>query len=142
MKNKELILVLFLFLSVVGFVNASLVFWKVSGQVNAPCIILKGCDYVLFSDYAKFLGVPLAWWGMSFYFLLFVLTIFYYRFSNSFFWRLLAVLVLVGFLFSLYLLYVQLFKINSLCSYCLVSLLDTSVIFLLTFSTLFRKFPA
>ena len=137
-----LFLVLLLFLSAAGLVNVSLVFWKVSGQVNAPCVIFKGCDYVIFSDYAKFLGVPLTWWGMSFYFLLFVLTIFYYRFSNSFFWRLLAALVLVGFLFSLYLLYVQLFKVNSLCSYCLVSLLDTSVIFLLTFSTLFRKFPA
>jgi uncharacterized membrane protein len=75
---------------------------------------------VLSSQYAVVGGVPLALIGAAAYFAVFslaTLAIFGYRFAGT----LLTPLVLLMFLVSLWLIYLQAFVIHAFCQFCLLS---------------------
>ena len=91
----------------------------VTGQ-SVRCTIVAGCSEVLSSPYSVVAGVPLAMIGAAAYFGVFsfaTLTAFGYRFAA----KLLTVLVLVMFLVSLWLIYLQAFVIHAFCQFCLLS---------------------
>src|SRR5712691_9877198 len=90
-----------------------------TGQ-SLRCTIISGCSEVLSSPYSHFGRVPLAALGAIAYFTVFDLSIlaaFGYRFARP----LLAALVAVMFLMTLWLLYLQAFVIHHFCQYCLLS---------------------
>ena len=93
-----------------------------------PCTpsIFIDCGKVLRSQYSKILGIPLALFGFVHYLIL-TATI-YYSFKTRKRWAKYAVIILstFGFLFSLYLMYLQLFVIGSICLYCTLSALIIS----------------
>ena len=81
---------------------------------------MAGCAEVLGSKYAHLGSIPLASVGAFAYFSVFSLAIlaaFSYRFAGP----LLAALVSVMFLMTLWLLYLQAFVIHHFCQYCLLS---------------------
>ena len=88
---------------------------------SVRCAVVSGCDTVLQSSYATVFGaVPLAAVGAVAYFLVFslaTLSAFGYRGAR----RLLAGLVTLMFVFTLWLLYVQAFVLRAFCTYCLIS---------------------
>lgn len=90
------------------------------------CSIIDGCNVVLSSSWATILGLPTALIG-GFYYLaiLTLLLVFYYRRNQM---ALLGVLALttVGFFLSLGFLYLQLFVIEAICQYCLLSIVATT----------------
>lgn len=91
----------------------------VTGQ-SVRCTIVAGCSEVLSSPYAVWAGVPLALIGAAAYFSAFslaTLAAFGYRIAGM----LLTPLVLLMFLFSLWLIYVQAFVIRAFCQFCLLS---------------------
>jgi uncharacterized membrane protein len=91
----------------------------VTGQ-SVRCTIVAGCSEVLSSQYAVVGGVPLALIGAAAYFAVFslaTLAIFGYRFAGT----LLTPLVLLMFLVSLWLIYLQAFVIHAFCQFCLLS---------------------
>jgi uncharacterized membrane protein len=91
----------------------------VTGQ-SVRCTIVAGCSEVLSSQYAVVAGVPLAMIGAAAYFGVFslaTLAAFGYRFAAL----LLAPLVVVMFLVSLWLIYLQAFVIHAFCQFCLFS---------------------
>ena len=64
-KYKYDILVL---LALIGFgISVYLATSEIIG-VSVPCGITGGCDQVLQSKYSKLLGVPLAMWGVLYFF--------------------------------------------------------------------------
>ena len=107
-------------LSLIGLGDAIyLTVQDLTGQ-NLRCTIVSGCAEVLGSKYAHIGSVPLASVGALAYFAVFSLAIlaaFGYRFARP----LLAVLVGVMFLMTLWLLYLQAFVIHHFCQYCLLS---------------------
>jgi uncharacterized membrane protein len=106
--------------SLVGLADAIyLTIQDVTGQ-SLRCTIVSGCSEVLSSAYAHIGPVPLAALGAFAYFTVFSLAIlaaFGYRFARP----LLAALVGVMFLMTLWLLYLQAFVIHHFCQYCLLS---------------------
>jgi uncharacterized membrane protein len=107
-------------LSLLGLADALyLTVEHVTGQ-TVQCTIISGCSEVLSSSYAVIAGVPLAGIGAAAYFSVFslaTLAAFGYRLAGT----LLTPLVLVMFLVSLWLIYLQAFVIREFCQYCLFS---------------------
>jgi uncharacterized membrane protein len=107
-------------LSLIGLADALyLTVQDLTGQ-NLRCTIISGCSEVLGSVYAHVGPVPLAVLGAVAYFTVFSLAIlaaFGYQLARP----LLAGLVVVMFLMTLWLLYLQAFVIHHFCQYCLLS---------------------
>lgn len=98
----------------------------VTGQ-SVRCTIVAGCSEVLSSQYAVVAGVPLALIGAAAYFSVFslaTLRAFGYRIAAM----LLTPLVLLMFLFSLWLIYLQAFVIHAFCQFCLFSAAVTTAL--------------
>jgi uncharacterized membrane protein len=98
----------------------------VTGQ-SVRCTIVAGCSEVLSSQYAVVAGVPLALFGAAAYFAVFSLATLAasgYRIAGS----LLTPLVLLMFLFSLWLIYLQAFVIHAFCQFCLLSATITTAL--------------
>jgi uncharacterized membrane protein len=107
-------------LSLIGLADAIyLTVQDLTGQ-HLRCTIVSGCSEVLSSAYAHIGPVPLAVLGAVAYFTGFSLAIlaaFGYRLAGP----LLAALVVLMFLMTLWLLYLQAFVIHHFCQYCLLS---------------------
>lgn len=121
--------------SLIGLADAIyLTVEHVTGQ-SVRCTIVAGCSEVLSSQYAVVAGVPLAAVGAAAYFSVFSLAIlaaFGYRIAGT----LLTAVVLLMFLVSLWLFYLQAFVIHAFCQFCLLSALVTTA---LTVITLFAR---
>ncbi len=94
---------------------------------SVRCTIVAGCSEVLSSQYAVVAGVPLALIGAGAYFSVFslaTLAAFGYRAAAT----LLTVLVLMMFLVSLWLIYLQAFVIHAFCQFCLLSAAVTTAL--------------
>ncbi len=90
-----------------------------TGQ-SLRCTFISGCSEVLSSPYSHIGSVPLAAVGAIAYFAVFDLSIlaaFGHRFARP----LLAGLVALMFMMTLWLLYLQAFVIHHFCQYCLLS---------------------
>ena len=114
-------------LSVLGLADALyLTVEHVTGQ-SVRCTIVAGCSEVLSSQYAVVAGVPLALIGAAAYFGVFslaTLAAFGYRIAAT----LLTSLVLLMFLISLWLFYLQAFVIHAFCQFCLFSAAVTTAL--------------
>ena len=99
---------------------------------SVRCPIVSGCSEVLSSSYAAVAGVPLALIGAAAYFSVFslaTLAAFGYRTAGM----LLTPLVLLMFLFSLWLIYLQAFVIGAWCQFCLLSAAVTTALTVIAF---------
>ncbi len=113
--------------SLIGLADAIyLTVEHVTGQ-SVRCTIVAGCSEVLSSQYAVVAGVPLAAIGAAAYFTVFslaTLAAFGYRFAGT----LLTAIVLLMFLVSLWLIYLQAFVIHAFCQFCLLSAAVTTAL--------------
>lgn len=132
MSRRSAFFVVLAIVSILGIVNAGyLSLMALSGE--APnCNFIQGCDLVAASPHSKVLGIPLAIFGVFFY------TVALGMVGWAFISRTRAALVLLfatatlGFILSLYFLYLQAFVIRAYCEYCLFSLFDATVLFILS----------
>jgi uncharacterized membrane protein len=95
----------------------------VTGQ-SVRCTIVAGCSEVLSSSYATFGGIPLAMIGAAAYFCVFslsTLAAFGYRSAG----RLMTLVVVLMFVVTLWLFYLQAFVIRHFCQFCLLSAVTT-----------------
>lgn len=112
------------------------------------CPIKFDCQTVVHSDYSKFLGVPVEVFGMIYYMFVFVsytVLAFLGAVLPQVYIVGLVLLSVFAFLFSVYLILVQLLILRKFCSWCIVSAFICSMIFLLTiyaydFANLFEIF--
>lgn len=106
--------------AVVGLaVSAYLAFEKLSGVVG-PCLVGSGCDTVNSSQYSSVLGIPVALFGLAWSATAVVASLAWWRSGDRRPLYLLYAGGLVGLLFELYLVYLQLFVIRAVCSWCVV----------------------
>lgn len=139
-KFKKFLIAVFV-LAGLGLVDALyLSVQHYTGEVP-PCTLTGGCEKVTTSEYSTMFGIPVAYLGALYYLGLLITLIFFVDLKRPILFKLATAMVSFGFLFSLYLTYLQFFVINALCPYCLLSALISSVLaVLLWFCTLKKLF--
>ncbi len=112
------------FIALIGLADAIyLTVEHITGQ-SVRCTVISGCSEVLSSPYAVVRGVPLAFIGAIAYFTVFSLATLG-AFNNKLAAKSLMGVVLLMFLTTLWLLYLQAFVIRHFCQFCLLSALVT-----------------
>lgn len=110
-----------LILASLGFIDAT--YLTISHYVGADlyCGASGGCNTVTNSPYSIMFGVYMGIYGMLYYLSILFLTVFYIDRKNKKILKPLMIIPVLGFLFSLYLVYLQLFVIDAICIYCMIS---------------------
>jgi len=96
---------------------------------EAVCSLTGKCSAVLASQYAAVWGVPISVPGILYYTLIFALSLLLLRTRNVLFLKGIVWISGVGFLASLGLVSIQLFVLEAICEYCMLSAVTTTLIF-------------
>jgi len=119
-------------LALLGILVASyLALYKVGAIAELVCRT-GSCETVQLSRWATFLGLPVAAWGIVFYLVLIALALvgLQPRYADS---RTVSLALVVwtgwGVLFSGWLTYLELFVINAICQWCVVSAVLVAIAF-------------
>ena len=103
------------------------------GMIGTLACTVGQCETVNLSKYATLWGLPVAVWGLGYYVTLFAVALAGTtdRFVDAP-WVSHALLALTGWgvLFSTYLTWLELFVINAICMFCVISAILVTVIFL------------
>ena len=95
------------------------------------CFLVTGCDEVTRSPYAEILGVPVAFLGLGYYLALAILAALSLETDSDRFLRLALRATPVGILASLYFLAVQAFILKSFCTWCIISAVTSTLLFII-----------
>ncbi|KKR05745.1 MAG: Vitamin K epoxide reductase [candidate division WS6 bacterium GW2011_GWF2_39_15] len=118
--SKGGILKILLLLFSLGVLISSYLY--ISKVVNAPVICPDtGCQVIADSPYSYFIGQPVALWGLMYFLGMFVITVLLIKKELHLLKSLYYVGVIVGVLFTLYLRYVEFFKVGAICVWCWAS---------------------
>ena len=115
------IMTVFLLLAFVGLLDSGYLTWEHYAGNGPVCLIFRGCNEVLTSEYAVMFGLPVSLWGMIYYAAVLFFTLFSFLEKSRRALGLAAIIVLAGFLFSVYFFYLQFFVLKAICFYCLIS---------------------
>ena len=130
-------------LGVIGLALASyLTYLDYSNSQGAACPIGSGCDEVRQSEYVNLLGIPVGLWGVIGYVTITGIALLPLQKR----WKSLSLFTLtaMGFTFSCYLTYLELFVIHAICPYCVGSAVVMIILFLMMVSRkpIVPQFPA
>ncbi len=114
--------------SFIGFADTAYLSAKALLGETPTCVLFSGCDTVTTSVYSKIGPVPVALLGFAFYFLVLVLMIAYLDRRARSLITIIRIISIPAFLFTLYLVYLQVFVLDALCVYCMGSALTSTVI--------------
>jgi uncharacterized membrane protein len=117
--------------AILGLADASYLTANHYLGVTAKCVIIQGCDKVTNSPYATMFGVPVALLGALYYLSVLIGSVWCLDTGSRKFLRWLSVYTTVGFIASIYFVYLQLFVIHYICIYCLFSALTSTVLFVI-----------
>jgi uncharacterized membrane protein len=132
-----------LLLSSIGLFDSGYLSWiQISHSVEKCIPGLGDCATVNASSYSRLYGVPVAYLGFLTYFVIFTLLLIQPRFVkfSKFENYLLFGITMTGFLFSVYLTYVQFGLLKAFCPYCLLSAGTTTGLFILSIIYLKKDF--
>ncbi|HBH71730.1 MAG TPA: hypothetical protein DDX26_02610 [Candidatus Yonathbacteria bacterium] len=118
-------------LALVGFTDSAYLLAKRISGAPIPCFITSGCDTVSKSPYSVLFGIPLSAWGVLFYLGIGFLALLYIDTKNLIVAKLIPFATTLGFLSSLYFVYVQKFLIGAFCIYCILSAIVSTLLFAL-----------
>ena len=130
--------ILFLVISIVGFLDAAYLSVKYFQGEPPVCTLLNGCDVVTGSKYAAIWGIPIALLGAFYYLTIFILTVIYLDTKKEKFIKFAARITPLGFLFSLWLVYLQIFTLEALCLYCIISAISSTALLVIGLLILYR----
>lgn len=139
MNNLNKMVNIFLGLSFLGLIDSIYLSYMKLQESDLVCNVLEGCNLVTQSEYAKIFGIPLAYLGVFFYCLLILTLLFFLKSKKAICFRFLQITIFAGFLSSLYFLYLQVFVIRALCTYCLFSLVINLIFFIYMFFFEYKK---
>ena len=144
LMNRNTLLLILGILTLLGLADAAYLSAHALASTPLVCDIqgLSDCNVVAGSPYSRFLGIPLAVYGLAFYGSALVLIAYLrYRPSRLITHALLTVASL-GAAASLYFLYLQIWVIKALCVYCLASAVVSLLLFALAHLYWKRLIPA
>jgi uncharacterized membrane protein len=128
---------LIIFLSFVGFIITFHIYHKQRTGEKLVCFVGRDCDAVIKSEYASFLGVANTIWGMiyfSFTGLAYLAHIVYPQIGTPIFILSAIMITSAAFLFSIYLIFIQMFALRQWCEWCLLAGAISALIFFLAIS--------
>lgn len=105
------------------------------GMIGQLACSVGHCETVNLSKWATFMGIPVAVWGVGFYVVLFLVALLGTterfvddaRISHA-----LLAMTAWGVVFSAWLTYLELYVINAVCMFCVISAILVTVLFLLS----------
>lgn len=128
-----------LLLSAIGFLDASYLAAKHYQGASVICSILAGCDKVTASVYATIGDVPVALLGVLYYAAIFLLGMWYAYSQQKDILDFAAKFTVVGFLMSVWFVYLQLAVIKAICFYCMISAATSTLLFVTSILFLWNK---
>ena len=138
--NKWLYRVSLLLAGLGLLVSIYMTVYKLTENPNM-CLGNGGCSVVNSSRYAELYGIPVAVIGIGGY--LTILALLWMESRNAFLKHngtlVVFGLALVGFLFTLYLIYVELALIHALCPFCVTSQVTMTILFIISVIRLARQ---
>ncbi len=128
-------------LVVIGLlVSIYMTIYKITSN-DALCLGSGDCSTVNASRYAEVYGIPVATVGIAGYFA--ILMTHWYEQRDKFFKKngpmLIFGLALTGFLFTIYLIYIEFAILKALCPFCLTSQAAMTLIFIISIFRLVRQ---
>lgn len=121
-----------------GFADASYLTIEHYFSVPLPCTIFNGCETVLTSSYSMIFSIPVALLGAFYYLAVFIFLACAIDTRKKIFSKLAISMTPLGFLASLYFVYLQMFVIKAICLYCMVSATLSTVLFVLGMIGIFQ----
>lgn len=128
-------------LVVIGLIDSIyMTIYKVTSN-DALCLGSGECSTVNASVYSEIYGIPVASVGIAGYFA--ILLVHFFERRDNFFAKngpmLIFGMALTGFIFTVYLIYVEFAVLQALCPFCLVSQGSMSLIFIISVMRLIRQ---
>ncbi|MEK7208684.1 MAG: vitamin K epoxide reductase family protein [Patescibacteria group bacterium] len=137
-KSLKVAAIIFLVVSAIGFLDATYLTVE-HYRGNIPPCTVAGCEIVLTSGQSKIAGVPVSLFGSLYYLTLLILAIAYLDRKNNSLIRLASYGTIIGFIMSAYFVYLQLFVLNAICQYCMISAGTSTVLFITGMFVLSRR---
>ncbi len=129
---------IFLIFGIVGLGDASYLTIQHYAGTSLVCSVFNGCDRVTSSVYATWGSIPVALVGIVYYAGILVTAALAFWKSKKYLLFTMGITTL-GFLGSLWFVYLQFFVLNALCTYCLLSALITFVLFGMSVKKIFFR---
>jgi len=124
---KKYLLIILSILGVVDSVYLTSLHYK---NLSAPCgLSISDCNLVLTSSYSEIFGIPLSLLGLVHYSLLVVFILLAITNKNKLWKRLVVIQSSFGLATSFCLVFLQLFVIHAICTFCMGSALISLLIF-------------
>lgn len=130
----------FIALALIGLVDAGYLTVEHYRGIIPTCT-LNGCETVLTSRYAAIGPVPIAAIGTLYYIALLLAGIGYLTLRRPVLIALGTAVAGLGFIASLGLVYIQFFILKSLCAFCLLSALTTTLLFIVSAFIIKNRYP-
>jgi len=129
-RHRWLVWGMFVF-SILGFLDAA--YLTVEHFLNRvpPCSVVSGCEVVTTGPYSVLFGIPVALLGSLYYLAIILALVFYFDRRRDWVLRVVSCFTAAGFLFTLYLVYLMIFVIHAICTWCLLSALSSTALFIL-----------
>ena len=128
--ESETVKILIYVFSIVGILDTSyLIYHKLKGTDVACLFFPKAwCHKVQYSKQSKTFGIPNSYLGFLMYVTILALT--YLSAQGSVDFSLVQGIITFGFLFSMYFTFVQAFVLRAFCTWCVVSAINFTAMFL------------
>ena len=129
LKHNKAIAIWMIVFALIGFADAT--YLTIEHYTNGAllCGLTNGCDIVTTSTYSVVFGVPLALFGVLYYFSVIFGLVIYLDLKDEklLFW--LAHYTVLGFIVSIILIILQVFFLKSICIYCMGSAFSSTLIY-------------
>src|SRR3989338_8313863 len=117
--------------ALVGFADAAYLTVEHYTGGTPVCTIIQGCDIVTTSPFATIGPIPVALLGTLYYLALIIGIVAYFDSRDIRWLERVAVLPILGFAFTLYLVFLMAFVLDAWCIYCLGSATSSTLLFVL-----------
>lgn len=137
------IFIILLFFSLIGLTDASYLTYEHYAKIIPPCTIgsIFDCGTVINSSYAYIFNIPVSVWGVVHYSILSLLSIAFFIYKIKQLIRIFSMFSTLGLLFSIYFVYIQVIILKTLCFYCMLSAINSFIIFFLIVFIWIKKVP-
>ena len=125
-----------IFVSFLGILNTGYLTIQHFRGLPPTCSVFQGCETVTNSVYSTLFGIPLALLGLIFYLVIFMLCLEYMRHGSAIVANLFWFGTVMGIIASTVLVCLQIFVIKALCQYCILSAIETILLFIFSSFTI------
>jgi len=123
-------------LSVIGIINTSYLSYHTIKKTLVKCVFFppEWCERVQRSKFSRTLGFPNSFAGFGMYSALLILSFLYSAGTLHVLWPI-QTIIWLGFVFSMYFLFIQAFVIRAFCTWCILSAIEFALLLIVILNT-------